>query len=529
MEEPSLPPSPADPMGRPPLSRDPAVLAGLALYLALFVIFFPQAFATSDETSYLREAWAIQDGQLLDRGSDYLYKESESVSEFRSFSGRSLLFGLILAPFVSIHWKAAFLVGLGFHLANFLLAATILGRSGVSRWWAWLVLLHPTHTLFSRTVLMDVPSATFALGTLALLCGRRSHPAAIGVVAGLSMFVRMTNCWIGLAAGLHFLVADFFPLRGERSFLARIREGDLWKYLAAFIPFCVGLLASNAILYGGLFATRYAADPTSMFGFESLLEQLPVRMMGLNLFWPLMLGAIFFLPKRLRVFGVSFIVVQVVFFSLAGVLPRGYDLLTTSIRSSRYLTGPIAVLCIGYPFLVRWAVRGREIPRVLAIAALVGCTAATLALFWKHDGYLAKQASATRAVYANTPEGSEVFVDALAWELFNPAIGKRKIQRADHSYRERGFSDLEPGVFVIFRTTPKPWTTAQEMWIEIGRRMEADLARTAELEAIPVPETSAVRIFRVVRRIPGAELTPLSDAEWRELAPRERDLPIAPE
>ena len=88
MEEPSLPPSPADPMGRPPLSRDPAVLAGLALYLALFVIFFPQAFATSDETSYLREAWAIQDGQLLDRGSDYLYKESESVSEFRSFSGR---------------------------------------------------------------------------------------------------------------------------------------------------------------------------------------------------------------------------------------------------------------------------------------------------------------------------------------------------------------------------------------------------------------------------------------------------------
>jgi hypothetical protein len=265
-----------------------------------------------------------------------------------------------------------------------------------------------------------------------------------------------------------------------------------------------------------------------MFG-GNLLEQLPVRMMGLNLFWPLMLGAIFFLPKRLRVFGVSFIVVQVVFFSLTGVLPRGYDLLTTSVRSSRYFMGPIAVLCIGYPFLVSWAMRGREIRRVLAIAALVGCTAATIALFWKHDGYLARQLTATRAVYANTPEGSEVFVDFLAWELFNPAIGERKIRRADLSYRELGFSDLMPGVFVIFRTTPKPWTTAQKNWAQAGRQMESDLERIAELERIPVPEASSVRIYRVIRRIPGAELAPLSDAEWESLVPPERDLPVAPE
>jgi hypothetical protein len=507
---------------------DPPVAAGLTCYLLLYALLFPSIFATPDESQFLAEAQGIWAGELLECDAESLYRVTDGI---RAFRGRSLLFSLVLAPFVGVHWKTAFLVGLGFHLVNFLLAATILGRCKMSKWWAWLILLHPTLSLFSRMVMMDAASATATLAVLALLTARRSHPLSIGLVAGISLFFRVTNCWIGFAAGLHYLVAALWTGGERRSLLQRAREGELWKYLVAYVPFCVGLLISNAILYGGPFESRYGGQGTTvgLFGLEYLVRYLPMRTLGLNVFWPLMLFAVFFLPRRVRVFGVCLVIVQLLFFAASAVQPRGYDLVTTIVRSSRYLMGPIAVLCIGYPAMVSRVLRGRAISKPIVAMVLASCMAATALMFWKHDAFLARQARAVAAVYEHTPPGSVIFAGVNALELIHPVFGKRELRPVNAAYQYRGLSDLQEGHYLLLRVPPPPRSPGQQASVDLGRRLESDLSRIAEVELIAVPEDKSLRIWRVQRRLPGAQLEPFTPDEWRQISPPLQDLPLLPE
>ncbi len=501
------------------------VLSGAILYLALFAVFFPPAFATPDENEYLTTADAIRTGAILDRDSDQVYYTGRTVGDVHPFKGRSLLFSSLLAPLLAWHWKLAFVLGALLHLLTFGAFAWVLVRCGRSAWWAWLVLFHPTLSLLSRMVMADVPSATASALILLLLVADRRRPLAIGVVAGVSLFLRSTNLWFAVAAGIQLLVDD---LRGAAptAWISRILGGSALRFGLCYGAFCLLLLGLNAVLYGGPFETRYAGTETAEFAFSYLVEFLPIRLLSLSVFWPAMMLGVFFLPRRVRWFGIALVVLQLVFFSSSITFEFGSSFVASLVRSMRYLVGSVITLCVGYVGFVEWVLRGRSVPSFLAAGALLGALAATALLFDRHYDFLQVQAQVTEEVYAKTPEGSTVFVGPNARELFSPVLGARVTRSADRAFLDERYQRVRPGDIFVFYYQPPPRTVGQEAKARAADRMIEDLGVVAEVRELETRSPGILRIVEVLERRPKAELQQLSEAERSRLFPSASDLAL---
>jgi len=493
------------------------VLSGLMIYVLLYGLFFPVAFATNDENEFLRTAHAVMTGAVFDRNVDSVYHTDKVVGGMHPFKGRSLLFSSILALLLPLEWESTFLVGLIAHLLTFCLMAWVFGMLGQSRWWAWLVLLHPTLSLFSRMIMADVPSGTMVALILALLIKTPKRAGTIGVIAGLAMFLRLTNCWIGFAAAAQLLIDDL-TRRDRGSLFARLWQGDLKRFLGPFVILCALLLVGNDFLYGGPLRTHYSLHSTATFSLHYLVRHLPVNLFSLSAIWPFMLLSIFWLPKRVRWFGLFLVAIQLIFFSSNPNFCRGYDLGSMLVRSMRYYIGSVVVLCVGYPRMLETILSRWRLPRVVFTITILAALMGTFALFRKHNAFLAKQASVVNAAYAYTPADAPIYYGPNTFELFNPVFGERDLRSAQGSYVKRGYQDIKAGDFFIFHIQPPPRTPGQEMHARAAKKMIADLYSVAELQTMELPSrASALTILKVVHKNPEARVETLSEKQRDEL------------
>lgn len=493
------------------------VLSGVLLYLLLYLLFLPPIFVISDERGYLQAANNIMTGKVLDRQSS-AYRTKEQADGFRPFRGRSFGFSAILACLLPFGWKATYAVGLICHLVTFLSVAYLCRELGRSPWWAWLVLLHPTLALFSRTIMTDVPSATAVAVVLVLLSITPRRPAAAGVIAGLALFLRITNCWLGLAVGVQLLFDDLTRQKG-RHVLERLWRGDLKRFLLSYSLLCVALLVQNTLIYGGPFKTSYTGVVSDTgFALRHLVAHLPVYLVALNVFWPAMIVAVWFLPGSVRLFAVTLVASQLIFFSSYFFLDTGINHLETLVRGQRFLVGSIVVLCAAYPALVESVVRKRRIPMFMAVIAILSGVGATVAMFRKHSLYMARQLSVVRAAYSCTTPRSTVYVGPNASELFCEALGERTVRYALDSFIKQSYQDVRPGDLFAFYIQPPPRNLGHKQ--RASERLIADLGTIAELTSVCVPpEARALRVFKVESRRPGAYLAPLSDSEVDQIFP----------
>ncbi len=489
------------------------VASGCAAYVILYVAYYPPIFATPDEMEYLTTANAVRNGTILDRECEDVYFPRRAPGEIRCFKGRSLFFSAIVACLLPIHWKCAFLPGLASHLATFVLVALAFSKVGRSAWWAWLVLLHPTLVLYSRFIMADMPSGAMAALVLVLLVSERRRPAIIGAVAGVSMFLRFTNCWLGLAVCIQ-LLRDDLTREGKCGIAARLWRGDTAKFLLPYACFCVAMLAGNALLYGGPFHTRYSSACVSLTN-QDFVRHLPMYLLALNVVWPIMLLGVWFLPQRVWLFGATLVIIQLAFFSGLQFFLWGAFLADTIVRSLRYLIGSVVILCFGYPGLIERLLGRRTIPKPVVAAILTMGIGATLVLLHKHSTYLVRQARLVAAVYAAVPEGATVYFGRNSAELFCPVFGKRRTKPATRSFFDQRYEDVRAGDHFVFHIQHHP---GQQDLAELAEKMIADLKAVAHLRVVEVPEeTRALRIFQVVGRRPGVHLRPMTDSEKRQV------------
>jgi hypothetical protein len=506
---------------RAPAIKDimtPAVYVGLAFYALLYCSFFPKMYVVSDETGYLTAAHYIYSGKVFDRHSE-AYFISQPAGGVEQFRGRSILFSAILACLLPLHWKAAFLVGLACHLATFILIALTCVNAGRSPWWSWLVLLHPSLSLYSRTIMTDVPSGTAVAAVLFLLLVKPRYPRIAGTIAGASLFLRITNCWIGLAACLQ-LLHDDLGRRDIRGTWARVWYGESRRFALPYMFFCSLLLVGNLILYGGPLTTSYSGTDSKGFALTNLVQNVPFYLVALNLIWPGMLVGAWFLPRRVRVFGVTLVAVQLLFFSNYYFRARGTNFIESSVMGLRLLLGSVIVLCAGYPVMVERLVRQRAVPKCFVAMALLIGVAGTAVLFGKHSAHLEHQAPLPYAVYAATATAGAVYVCPNAEELFCPVFGQRNVRLAKYSYLHHLYQDVRPGDFFVFYIQPPPRNPGQVEMARASERLLAGLRTVAELRQIPMAkDCAALQIFEVIRMRPGAKLSPIPEEERSVIFP----------
>jgi len=501
-------------------------VGGIVGYVLLWGLLAPTTFATQDEREYLTTAYTVTTGEIFDRTNPKAYFPSVLFGGVHPFRGRSLFFSSIVAVVLPIHWKASFVVPLVSHLLTFLVVAWVCAKCGTSYWWAWLVLLHPTLTLYSRMVIADTSAATMTAFVVAFILASPRRSAAAGAIAGLSMFLRVTNCWVGFAAAVQLLIDDL--ARADRgSVLGRLWRGDLKRFLVPFVIFCVLLLVANTILYGGPFRTLYSFGPTATFGISYLTRHLPMYLVALNVFWPLMLVAVFFLPGRIRWLGATLVVVQLMFFAANPNFARGYDVMATMVRSLRYFMGSLIVLSIGYPYMIDAVMNRRRIPKMIAGFAVLGAVFATGLLFFTHDRFLDRQAQVVEAAYTHIPTEATTYIGANEAELFSPVFGERRLVSIGSLYQGNRFGEIRAGDFFLFYVQPPPRTPGQEEKARIAERMIGDLGLVAEVAQVEVPaDASALRIFKVIRVRPNVTMPRLSSEELDELFVDESELPF---
>ena len=491
-------------------ARSRAVLIPLLVYGTLFAVFYPQTFASPDEASYLANAQAIVDGDLFDRTARALYSDAPGQGEGR-FKGRTLLFPLLISPLLAIDWKVVFLFGLACHLAVFLLVVEVFRKTDFSPWWALLVLVQPTLTLGSRMVMTDGLGNLLAIAVVWLLLEKRNRPIAVAVIAGLGLFIRPTNLLLLVAAGVHFLVSDLKGCEPKQRG-ARLLKGQALRFALASLLIGVLFLLHNWALYGGPLMTAYHSSTLVQFGVEYVIRFFPIRLLSLNVFWPFLLVAVIFLPRRIRAFGIAYVLVSLLFYSSCSAFERGHDLVSTLVRSARYFSGPIVVLCLGYPAMVQAALRGKKVGKVIPVLAATCCLLATTALFWKHDRFLANQQAAVEFVNQRIPPGSFVWTDSVANELFHPVWGECETDSIYHSYFNRRLKGVDAGHYIVWRSQPPPRTSGQERFHQTNLYLVKALQKHMAIEEVASSQSDGLLIFRV-QAAPQEPLPPLTVSE----------------
>jgi hypothetical protein len=412
-----------------------ALLLGCLAYTALFLATYPTISAIEDEVGFVNQALAWSRGAITSEGAGFaeVYTNGEIAGDIphlmdfirvgdHHVPGRHPGRSLILLPFVMIGGvPAGFLSGLAIHLGVTLIGAGLLARLGKSPAWAFLILLHPTLAIYSRTILGDEAAGGCLLlaALFATVPGRRAAVAA-GLAAGLAALMRY-HAGLGLPIVAASIALD--PLRGDR------RRGDGLACLVAGGFVGLGLVAYNLALYHAPLDAPGASR--GEFGLRYLVEQAPFYAVALMAFWPGMLIAPALDRSPVRGIARGVAAVYFVFFSLYYWHDTGSSPAETLIAGLRLMQVALPVWIVSYAVVVDDRIvtplRRRIGPRATALAALavVAVLFAAVAIgFRKHRVYLHDLESARDVLAAEAPSGSVVVQRDLVAKLFGIPGGR---------------------------------------------------------------------------------------------------------
>ena len=342
----------ATPRSAPDSLRRAALALGVAGYLGAAVLARPVGVTIRDEVDYYSESGAIAAGlPLADPGS---YRPANGLVPF---NGPRYPTGwpAVLSLFDGLAWPGPFAAGVLFHLAGAALFALVLRRRGLDPAWALLYLAQPSLVVFSRTLMCE-PLATFQTMLLVLLADLE-QPLLLGVVAGLSPLVKLSQLIVAAPFGLAWLASR--P-RGKRlrAFALASLGGALSLGVAAW---------ANERAYGS--PLGFNGGPT-----YALLTALPANyalgLAQLAVAWPLLPLGLW----RARAAEAAGALALFVYLGLYGYHYAGPNLAATLVVGARLHTSAIVLLLPGYAALLesfapRLRIASLALVTVVAIAA----------------------------------------------------------------------------------------------------------------------------------------------------------------
>jgi hypothetical protein len=326
------------------VTHDRVFVAGLVLWVAVFLACWPDALSFADEVGYVGQAKVLLRGEVSPEPLD----PGMWVTAPHGRTGRyPLTLPLLLAPWLAITPRAAFGLGLCAAVAMTLWASRLLQAWGRSPAWALLLLAHPTLVLMSRTIMADVVFAACTIGAWLALRQRRALPALL--VFALLSCIKPIGCVVSGAL-----------LAGEAARIWRVerdRSGALLKLAPAAIGSALGvcaLLGMNVVSTGS-WRFGYAFVPAIDVPTFSL-SHVPINLRSYGpafLLSPplLVLGAIPLWRRRelgaLGVVGTLGGLMLCYFF-----VDRGNTWLETIVLAPRLLLPVVSVLVVGYADLL---------------------------------------------------------------------------------------------------------------------------------------------------------------------------------
>ena len=410
-----------------------ALTLGCLAFAALFLATYPTLSGVEDEVGFVNQALVWSRGAISSEAAGFAelnddgdLHDTPHLADFirvgdRHVPSRHPGRSLILLPFLVLGGiRAGFLSGLAIHLGVTLIGAVLLARLGKSPAWAFLILLHPTLALYSRTILGDEAAGGCLLlaALMATVPGRRGAIAA-GVAAGLAALLRY-HAGLGLGVIAASIALD--PARDHR-------RGDGLACLVAGGTVGVLLVAYNLALYHAPLDAPGAVR--GEFGLRFLAQQVPFYATALMVLWPGMLMAPALDRSPLRSIARGIAAVYFAFFSLYYWHDTGSNVAETLVVGLRLMQVALPVWIVSYAVVVddrlaaplrrRFGPRASAVAYLLIVAALFAFTAAA---FVKHRNHLRTLEAARDALAAEAPSGSVVVQHGAVSKLFGIPGGR---------------------------------------------------------------------------------------------------------
>jgi hypothetical protein len=396
------------------------VLVALGLlFAAVYFALYPPTYSIVDEQGYLSYGLAISRGTpFADEAGVFAirsdYVKGHLVPDFAI--GTSVL----IAPTFLFDWRASFGVIMLVHLLGTTACAVALRRAGIAPLLAALYLFHPVATLYSRTVMSDIPATTLMMAGVAAWLGPRRHPVLAGLAIGLTPHFRFAQAGIVAAFGLAVLLRDLLQSREK----GRLQLRTTILFGMGLLPGVLTWMAVNAFLYEGPLSPPIS-DPLSL---SRVPDNLPRYLLSLNLVYPLCLAVAFLHPSRVRLECIVVGTTALLVYSSFSHLYVGFGTLAQMVIGDRFFLPLFPLLVISYAgalerllgLLPRWRT-------ALLALGIAGLTLAYVGLSLRHQSRLEQQDQIQRAVYAATAEGAFVICDSqVGLEYFFDPIGKRR-------------------------------------------------------------------------------------------------------
>jgi hypothetical protein len=452
-------------------SKEKFFWAGIAVGIALHLLFYPSIYAFFDEAAYFAMTEVFRSGSFRPGPSDVLpswvFLGGHRIPDYPY--GMPLL----LLPLSHIGWPAVFIAGLAAHLAGAFYFSRLLRTFDLDHpFLIWLYLFHPAMLFYSRTIMSDLPAAALILAGASYYY--RESGWKTGLCFGLSLLIRPT----GIAFMIPFLLAAFVQPARKPAAIS-----------ALFVPAALVAFFLNPIAYGvpAVDWYRACAGVIPLFSVSYFSGNFLFYLAALMLSWPLMALAPFFARRTRRFEMLGSIASGLFFFSLYYFRDHFGSPARDLVFGIRFMLPAVAFLLLMYaealnPWLVKMgAVQVRLLAGTIAAMALV--------IHAGHQHSLRPQLAMKESIYRSTPENSTLIYDQFSSELMQRAWGDREFiywKDFDKSLPEfLEQADFEKGVYLITRKEPGKldlsWVSANDM--QIGSRIEAQpVAREGMLE-----------------------------------------------
>ncbi|MFM7319656.1 MAG: hypothetical protein ACKO85_12060 [Isosphaeraceae bacterium] len=470
------------------------IAAGLALYLLIFLLFYPPICGIEDEQGFVNQAIFWSRGALSAEGAGL----SIHLGDLMPIGGRHLPIrhpgrSFATLPFyMAGGYQAIFISGIFLHAGLVLLASATLRRMNLPQNLALLVLFHPTLLIYSRTITADAAAGTGLLLAVYAFCQNGTITRRDLCLAGLG---------VGLAATMRHHAAAAAPGLCMVVYLKNSRPKDCLLFALACLVSALPLLAFNLVAYGSLL------DPFSagrgLFSLKYLAGQLPFYAESLSLFWPLMFFAPFLLLNRQNA------AIPAVCLSFLAMLGCYYfhdsspSRLQTDIIGLRLMQVALPAWIIGYSQVVqRFApilARFHRLDKFTGILFLLMGSMLTFAIFDRHQTRLVDYAQRRQALLNSATSGGFLLTEGLVHKLVGiyradqPDYEPHQVTfQSNRSYDEQVLQQrLHSGTPVYLAFSPNaPDQQPSAIFVELQSR----------LKALPVETgNSLMQVWRVPR------------------------------
>jgi len=414
----------------------------LAVFLILVIIFYPKYYLIIDEHHIARTSYLLANN-FTTKVYDPLYSTIFNIASDGAYSSKYPIgLPLLLAPLMKLGFDYIFLLNIILHIAAFYCFYLILEKKSIPRIYSTLYLLYPFFVYYSFTLFADYSAASLLMiySYFHLYSKNKYRGYILGLIASIMLFIRplimifIPFFYIGNIIEVLKNFSNKFSknLYQKKSLELNISNKQIFQASAIFIPLLIIFLAIffKNILVG--YAASDVGDNLTIFDNKEPLfdffRYLFYQIIGLSIFFPLMLLIIFKNIKKHYVWAVIFYIFFFSFVDYTGNVTKitsPYNL----VRNIRYLMPAIILLLPDYCFELDKFIRKifkKETAIKSAIAViLVLLILSSALLLYLHNQATSRNRIFVDDIYSNTAQEGLIVSNTLAMFL-QDSFGDRK-------------------------------------------------------------------------------------------------------